>query len=221
MNHPLFLLSGMGADARVFEQQCRRIPLATVPAWIDPLPHESLSSYAMRLARRIDPGVPCFIGGASFGGLVAVEMMPYLDVLACFLVGSVRAAKELPPAIRSLRRMAGAAQGIPFEVVQAVGPLLLWSSGFRTAAHGKTLLEQLSNADASFLRWACEAVLSWDGPSVAPTRPIHQIHGEHDPILPVRYTKPDVVVPGGGHALSMSHPDAVTEFLAGAMRSMR
>ena len=39
------------------------------------------------------------------------------------------------------------------------------------------------------------------------------MNGENDPVLPVKNTKPDTVVPGAGHALSMSHPDEVTAFL--------
>lgn len=35
---PLILMSGMGADARVFAKQTEAIPQITVPAWIEPLP---------------------------------------------------------------------------------------------------------------------------------------------------------------------------------------
>jgi pimeloyl-ACP methyl ester carboxylesterase len=77
-NSPIIMLSGMGADARVFESQIESIPQMMVPAWIDPLPIESLASYAARLADKINPGEACFVGGASFGGFVALEMIRHL-----------------------------------------------------------------------------------------------------------------------------------------------
>lgn len=71
----------------------------------------------------------------------------------------------------------------------------------------------MSVSDASFLRWACRAVLEWRGVTSIGDTPIYQIHGANDFVLPVRNTTPDVIVAGAGHALSMSHPDAVTEFI--------
>ena len=50
------MLSGMGADARVFAKQIEAIPQIVVPTWIDPLPKESLPSYAERFANTINPG---------------------------------------------------------------------------------------------------------------------------------------------------------------------
>src|SRR5687767_14399988 len=56
---PLILLPGMAADGRLFAPQRAAFPQLVVPAWIDPLPRESLRAYAARLARRVDPGRPC------------------------------------------------------------------------------------------------------------------------------------------------------------------
>ena len=53
--------------------------------------------------QQIDPGVPCFIGGASFGGMIAVEMLEHLDARACFLIGSAKHSGELPRALRLIQ----------------------------------------------------------------------------------------------------------------------
>ncbi len=73
---PLILLSGMAADARLFALQQADFPGLVVPDWIEPRPKEPLPAYAARLARLVDPGRPCLVGGASFGGLVALELAP-------------------------------------------------------------------------------------------------------------------------------------------------
>lgn len=217
MRPPLILLSGMGADARVFAVQAASIPELVVPPWIDPSPIDTLSSYAQRFAEAINPGRPCFIGGASFGGLVALEMVQHLDVLACFLIGSVRTPAELPRRLTALRTVAGVATGFPFEIASLLSKAALASAGALSSAHAKGLLEQMSDSDASFLRWACRAVLNWEAVPFTCGVPIHHIHGANDPVLPPELTQPDVVVPGAGHALSMSHPQYVTSFLEQCM----
>jgi pimeloyl-ACP methyl ester carboxylesterase len=206
-------MSGMGADSRVFAKQIEALPQITVPEWIDPLPKESLASYSKRLAEAIDPGRPCYIGGASFGGFIALEMIQHLDVKACFLIGSVRSPKEFPRAFKTLKKMACMADAIPFEVATLLSKAALMSSGGSSESHLTALVKQMSESDASFLRWACRAVIEWQGAENIGGTPVFQIHGGKDLVLPVKNTKPDTVVPGAGHALSMSHPDEVTAFL--------
>ncbi|MBU4460759.1 MAG: alpha/beta hydrolase [Verrucomicrobia bacterium] len=210
---PVILLPGMGADNEVFSRQMEEIPGVVIPGWLAPRESESLPAYAARLAVAVDPGRPCYIGGASFGGFVALEMIPHLDVRGCILVGSVRSSRELPGALRVLRPAARAARVLPFEILQAVGRILFASVHPDAGSDVAVLLDQMSRSDAAFLRWACRAVIEWDGPAEPAGAPIHQIHGAADRILPPSRTRPDCIVPGAGHALSVSHPEEVTRFL--------
>jgi pimeloyl-ACP methyl ester carboxylesterase len=206
---PLILLSGMAADERLFEPQRRAFPGLRVPAWIDPLHGESLRAYALRLARRVDPGGPCFVGGASFGGMVALEMAAHLQAEACFLIGSVRSADELPWWWRA------------FQPLAILGPATLGAAaGFVAVASAPSLprgapgrLRRFSRPEAAFVRWASGAALRWRPSPAARRVRAFQIHGDADATLPVRYTRPDVVVPGGGHLLPLTHAAAVNEFL--------
>jgi hypothetical protein len=43
---------------------------------------------------------------------------------------------------------------------------------------------------------------------------VFQIHGEADTVLPVGRTRPDVIVPGGSHALPLFNSVAVNAYLA-------
>src|SRR3954464_5327650 len=100
---PLILVPGMAADERLFAPQRAAFPRLLVPAWIEPLPQEPLRSYAARLARQVDPGRPCVVGGASCGGIVALEMAAPLPARACVLIASGRSPGELPRWYRLLR----------------------------------------------------------------------------------------------------------------------
>jgi pimeloyl-ACP methyl ester carboxylesterase len=88
-----------------------------------------------------------------------------------------------------------------------------------SAPSTRVLLGQLSESDARFLRWATRAVLRWEpGPPL--DVPIFQIHGRRDHVLPVAHTRPDVIVEGAGHVLSLTHPADVNEFLRTRMAAI-
>lgn len=212
---PLILYSGMGADSRMFAVQLAAIPELTVPHWLPPKQNETLRQYAHRLAADIDPDRPCIIGGASFGGFLALEMLPYINAKACLLVGAVRTPAELPWTIRIFRPLAPLCRLIPFE-------LFLWASGFLGATYAWLLPRRIreflwlgGSLDADFFRWAAQAVLTWgkQGPPPATSVPVYHIHGERDRVLPLRRTTPTEVVPGGGHIIAITHPEQVTAFL--------
>jgi len=213
---PLILLPGMGGDVRMFVAQLAALPNATVPAWVEPQRGEPLAAFATRMARAVDPGGPCFVGGASFGGMVAVGMAPHLQARACFLIGSIRSPRELPRRVRILRPLGRVAGRAP-ELIPTIVKALRVAVSRRLAPATRSMLDQLAETDRRFFRWAAVAVLRWE-PSPEPLAvPVAQIHGDRDRILPHRLTRPDVLLRGAGHLISMTHAEAVNEFLRAGM----
>ena len=210
---PIVLLSGMAADERLFGPQLDAFPEARVQPWIEPGPRESIRRYAARLARFADPGRPCVVGGASFGGVIALEMARHLDARACVLIGSVRAPTELPwrwRAAQPLALLGPAWAGVLAGLLGRVGAGLLPGGTARR-------LKRLSRPEAAFVRWAMCALCLWRA-RPAPRVPVFQIHGANDQTLPVARTRPDVIVPTGGHALTLFSPNAVNAFLVDVQR---
>lgn len=212
---PLILLPGMGADARMFESLQGSLPQLVTPNWIEPLWTESLNEYAFRLAKGIDPGVPCFVGGASFGGVVALEVAAALpSVRACFLIGSIRSPQSLPFRVKMLRPLTpciGLLPAFAWLIPPIVGALF--------GPRAKRIARQFADADRRFLRWASKAILTWKpSPAVAAVR-VMQIHGARDPIFPVHLTQPDLVIADAGHVVSVTHPELTTQFLLSRMSS--
>jgi pimeloyl-ACP methyl ester carboxylesterase len=210
----------MGADERLFAPQVEAFPQVIVPKWIVPQADESIADYGARLAGELNIAGPCFVGGASFGGFVAVEMSRHLDARACFLIGSARSPAELPLRVRALRRLGGTMKVVPFEWLCRAAGRSVELFGFCSGPQTKQLLRQLSDADAHFLRWATRAVLTWqpDATPPPPHVPVYHIHGDRDHVLPVARTRADRVVHGAGHVLSLTHPDEVNDFLRTHMR---
>ena len=217
---PLILLPGMGADERMFAPQREAFPDLLVPKWITPTPNESIQSYGKRFALQVDPKQPCFVGGASFGGFVAMEMARHLHTLGVFLIGSLRDASELPPKFRMLKPIRQFLSAMPIAMLGKAAAISVSMTGSLTGPAVKDVAQQLTGADAVFLRWASQAVLDWEPspPSPLPPPRVFQIHGEKDPIVSPKLTSPDKIIRGAGHLITLTHPDEVNTFLGKHMQ---
>jgi len=201
----------MDGDPNVFFSQKLAFPDLIIPERIPPETDDDLTTYCRRLAEEIDPGQPCFVGGASFGGLIALEMTRHLDTLACFLIGSVRGPNELPGRIRSLRALEVALSLVPVRLLQFSAATAAKPIRRVGGKHLGAVMRQFSTADAHTLRWSARQVLQWD--TTYEDVLVRQIHGAHDHVFPLGNVRPDEIVPGGGHAVSMTNGRQVNEFL--------
>lgn len=220
-HRPFFLLSGMGADERVFAPQKEEYPWLIVPGWITPVRGESLPDYAKRFAEKIDPGVPCIIGGASFGGMLAVEMIPHLQVDACILIGSVSHPSQLPAIVRWVRPFEFMTRIVPYKFLQLATRIFVKVFDDFLSTHNRTILEQAQNSEATFFRWAVRALVYWKKETKDPPGKIYHIHGENDPLLPSGNLEPDEIVENGWHVISLRNGEQVNRFIQRVMDETR
>jgi pimeloyl-ACP methyl ester carboxylesterase len=212
----LILLPGLGTDAAVFAVQRIAFPQLIVPRWLPPLKRESLSDYAARMAQAANPGGPCVVGGLSFGGMVALEMTRHLDARGCVLISSLTTPRELPPGLRWLGPWAGLLPRRSDRVISLFGTAILNTLGPILPKRIRQLCVHFQKTQGTMLPWACRAATTWQ-PSPPWPCPVWRLHGDADPIFPLRRFAPDQVVPGGGHVLPLTHPFVVNRFLEEAM----
>jgi len=210
---PIILLPGLNGDARIFAPQALAFPSLTIARWIPPAESESLADYARRLAGALDPGCPCLVGGVSFGGIVAMEMARHLHARACVLIASSRDPNGLPKAVRLLRPIAAVVPSTALTWAIRSG----WESATPLAPACARRIARLSPEEMTFRRWALQAVLTWRGVR-SPACPVLQIHGERDATFAANRSKADVILPGAGHMLTLTHVEQVNEFLRATMR---
>jgi pimeloyl-ACP methyl ester carboxylesterase len=213
----MLLLPGMGADARLFDAQESSLRF-TVPPWPDPMPTDTLQSYAARFASVLrDP--PSIVGGASFGGMVALELAALTNPAAVVLVGSCAAPDAVAPYIRMLGRAVVHLPSWAFRPRPWTSSFLLPKLGELDRAGRSLFWSMAARVPPAFLKWACSAVLGW-----RPTPldvPVFHIHGDRDRLIPIGRVRPTEVVRGGGHLLSLTHPRQVTSFIAGIAQAHR
>lgn len=212
---PIVLLPGLGADTRMFDPLRAAGINVQTPAWIEPHPRESLAEYAARFARAIDPG-PVF-GGASFGGMLALEIARHLRPRTIILLGSCTTPRRLRPGATLLER---ASRPLPDRLLRTlmhsqigIGRLGPMDAHTRSALH-----EMVCQAPLSFIRWGLRAIMTW--PGVHPdslASPLLVLHGECDRIIRPPAPTDDLrvhIVRGSGHVFPMTHPAKVAAIVS-------
>jgi pimeloyl-ACP methyl ester carboxylesterase len=209
-------MPGLGADYRLLDAQRSLEADVEVPPWIAPESAESLHDYALRLAGTIDTGRPFYLGGVSFGGMLAAEMVPPLrpHVRGLILMATCRSNRGVPLPYR----MAGqVARFVPAEMLKAghlMMPVVRKMFGISRPDDADIFAQMLRDTDASFLKWSLQAVLNWPGLQQRIDVPVIHIHGSHDRILPGRLGAPDCTIEGAGHVMNVSHAAEVNRYIS-------
>lgn len=212
MKPTVVLLPGLGADGRLFGPQQAVVPDLHVPRWPEPRTKESLAEFAARMADAVPRSECLYLGGSSFGGMVALELAALLRPKGVFLIGSCTSPSSIAPLAPYVRLFAAALPVSFFHPRRWSLPFVLSQFGRLTSEQRELFWCMASMTPASFLKWGVEAILSWS-PTPVDVR-VHQIHGSNDRLIPLRLVKPHRVVPGGGHLLTLTHPQEVNNFLA-------
>ena len=224
----LVFLPGIGANHRLFKHQTAAFPNSYAADWIEPLPAESLEQYAVRWTEMIRaelekrPSAPVVVCGVSLGGMVAPYVARQLDAAGCVLLCSIRGPREFPRWYYFdwwLMRHCFPLRMARIFAIQLGAKLLLLLPGLRQRyvefEVGQQMTEMPTRRFASLSRmmfdWAYrrreeteQSVFS--GPTL-------QIHGTRDPLLSMRLTSPDIHIPGGGHTLTLTHPEEINSII--------
>lgn len=211
----VYFISGLGADRQAFE----RIKLPERFSvyyldWIKNKKRETLNEYAKRLAASIDTSQPFALVGLSMGGMIASAMSQFLSPVKTILISSVGCADEFPPLFK-LARFTQIYRLVPTFLFNQPNIIAYWLFGAQTKNERRIMAYIISTSDAPFVKWSIGAILRWQ----LQGRPknLYHIHGDKDKILPIQYTKPDVVVKGGSHFMVWTKGAEVSRHLLQAL----
>ena len=211
MIHRVYFISGLGADKRVFRKLVFPEHFELVHLdWVSPVFNETLERYAARMAANIDTSIPFYLIGLSFGGMLVTEIAKKLYPIHTFRISSTPTYKSLPWYYRVAGR-AGLEKMVPLSLIKTSNSVGLKFMGALTL-EDRTLLKQLVNdSDPIFIKWALTCILTWRN-TIRPENLTH-IHGTADNVLPIKYTKPDVVIKGGGHFMVHSNAAEISKII--------
>ncbi len=193
----VYLLSGLGADKRVFSFLDLSDFKVNHVEWIEPNNNETIQSYAQRLIKQIATDQPKLIG-VSFGGIMAIEIAKLIPTEKVILISSAKTRDYIPMFYRLAGRI-GLNRIIPPWILKNANPLTDWLFGATTKEQKGLLKEMLKGTEDKFLKWAIDKVVNWE--NVAEPGNVKTIHGTADRILPFKTA--DFKIVNGGHLMIM------------------
>ena len=207
---PIYFISGLGADERIFQWlRCEGFRPVHIQ-WIDPDRGEPIEAYAKRLSAQIEDEQPTVVA-LSFGGIVAVEIAKQIKTEKVILLSSVKDTSEVPLYFKVFR-------AIPLHRIVPFKSLLwacYWLAYWLFAPEGsdqKTLLKTvLIETDPHFLKWALHKGVVWKNKEI-PGNLVH-IHGKRDRIFPFRFVTPNYAVENSGHLMVMNRAEEISNLL--------
>ncbi|WP_438969164.1 alpha/beta fold hydrolase [Nonlabens sp.] len=197
MKH-IYLMPGMAASSLIFENI--KLPEKDYTMhyleWIIPEPKESLTSYVSRLLVKVVHKKPVLLG-VSFGGVIVQEMAKQIEVEKLILVSTVKSNKEFPRRMR-FSKTTGLHKILPTSLVQSFDVLSKYSFGIAPKKI-EMYKKYLSVNSSIYLDWALDTIMNWD--QEESIRDCIHIHGDEDPVFPIKYIDQCITVPGGTHVM--------------------
>jgi len=165
--------------------------------WFVPKERMDLKEYAHIMIGKVTHENPILIG-VSFGGMLVQEMAKLMPVRKTIIISSVKRASELP------RRMHFAKYThihkiLPTGLVNNVELLAKYAFGETVTKRLALYEEYLSLRDKTYIDWSLDQIVNWSQ-SDPPENLVH-IHGENDPVFPIRNIQDCIPVKNGTHTM--------------------
>jgi pimeloyl-ACP methyl ester carboxylesterase len=208
----IYLLPGLGADKRMYEQQLKVLPGAEVIEHLKPVEGQSLTDYAGRVADLIDTRAPFILIGTSLGGIVSLELSRIISPQKIILIASVKCRSEMPGFIRAMKylKLHKLISGKGYKSFNNLMVRRLDSRGDSPAA--EVIKAMTRDTSPEFIEWAIDAVINWTPPQKFTTEIVH-IHGTADQLFPFSNIRNAIPVQKGSHVMNMTKADEVNQIL--------
>jgi pimeloyl-ACP methyl ester carboxylesterase len=205
----IYILSGLGADERVFQLLDLSGFEVVFIQWIRPNIGEHIKAYATRLLAQIKTENPILIG-LSFGGMMSIELSKLIPTEKIIIISSIKTRQELPYYYRFIGKF-GLHKMVPVSFIKKANLIANWAFGLITVFEKHLLKLILLDMDEVYVKWAIDQVFTWQNDSI-PENLVH-IHGTADRVFPIKFVQPNYIVENGGHFMVLNKHKNVSEIL--------
>jgi len=212
----IHLISGLGADEKVFSNLDLQGYTTSYVPWLTPHKKERITAYAARMAEQINDPAPVILG-VSFGGMMGIEISKLLPVQKLFIVSSIKTVRELP----RWMRVVGAMQlnkFLPTKSYKYTEKVDNNRLGVSTAEEKEMVRAYRRNANPVYVEWAINEVLNWKN-DWHPETIVH-IHGDNDRIFPVKKIGDAHVLKGGTHMMIYNRASEIASIVRTSLQTM-
>lgn len=195
----IYCVPGMAANPSIFKNislPSEKFKLHLLE-WFVPNKNMSLEAYAKKMNEQIIHQNPVLLG-VSFGGMLVQEMARFQPVKKVVVVSSVKSSQELPRRMR-WAKYTGAHKILPTGLVNNVELMAKYAFGEKVTERLKLYEEYLSVRDKNYIDWSLDKIVNWRAKDFS-AEMVH-IHGEKDPVFPIKNIKNCIKVKNGTHTM--------------------
>ena len=202
----IYQISGLGADKRVFAKLDFGALEVVHLDWVKHEKDENLTSYILKLSKKVDTTKPYILCGVSFGGIIAQEMSKVTKPEKVIIISSVKTHKHVP----SFMRMSGLMLPLaPKSAFSKPNPITKRAFGVEGEIW-EVLKQILADQDGDFVKWSIKQLLKWRG-DYRGAENITQIHGNNDKLLKCK--NPDYEIDNGSHFMALDRSEEINVIL--------
>jgi len=194
----VFLIPGMGADSRIYQNFKLDGYDVTAIDWIEPEQTDTLKTYAQKLILQYNISPLSIVIGNSLGGMLAVEIAKIIPIKKTILISSIKSVDEAPGYF-SFFRAFPIYKLIPGKLMTSMGFLIRMVFGRMNEEDQRLFMDMLKQVSPVFLKWSMGAVLKWNNKSIPQN--VFIITGDKDKVFGHRRIKDAIIVKGGTHIM--------------------
>jgi pimeloyl-ACP methyl ester carboxylesterase len=206
----VFLIPGLGADARIFKNLDFSGYEVVDVSWIDPDKRDTLVTYAQKLIDhfQITPG--SIVVGNSLGGMLAMEVAKKLELNKTILISSIKTKAEAPKS-HKWYRLLPLYKLVPAGLFSKLGIFVKYVFGKMSAEDQWLFINMLENTPPHFAKWALGAILHWENQTIPQN--VYHIHGDRDLVFPCNRIKDATIIKGGSHIMILNRAQDINIWL--------
>ena len=176
----LYLIAGLGADARVYNNIDLHEYDVTPVDWIEPNKSDTLNTYAQKLIYQFNITPKSIVIGNSLGGMIAIEMAKLIPLNKVILISSIKTINEAPWYF-GLFKTLPVYKILPGKLLTNLGVLIKPIFGKMTEQDAWLFNDMLKKSSPGFLKWSMHAALHWDN-TIIPAN-VYHITGDDDHVF--------------------------------------
>jgi pimeloyl-ACP methyl ester carboxylesterase len=209
MKKPIYCISGLGADEKIFANlDIKGYELKYIP-WIRPHKKESIEGYAKRMSEYIKEDSAVLLG-VSFGGMMGIEIAKQIPLRKLIIVSSIKSGSELPRWMKAAGTLK-LDKLVPTSIHKYTETIGNSRLGVSNKEEKEMVRAYRRNADLVFVDWAITQILNWKN-NWQPDNIFH-IHGDRDKIFPVKKINPTFIIKDGTHMIIYNRAGEISEYI--------
>lgn len=206
----VFLIPGLGADARIYKNLDFSGYETINITWIDPDKKDTLVTYAQKLIDHYQITAGSIVVGNSLGGMLSIEIAKKLNLNKTILISSIKTKAEAPKS-HKWYRMIPLYKLLPARLFSRLGVFVKYAFGKMSAEDQWLFINMLEHTPPHFAKWALGAILHWDNQTIP--KNVYHIHGDRDQVFPYQRIKDATILKGGSHIMILNRAGDINNWL--------